>query len=113
MHRVHGHEPAGEHVVVAGPQIVEAEIRVQPFAAVKEIARRSACRGNLHAEGVERLGIAHRACRVRQEAYVAVTVIAVKAWRPRTTYQLVLADSLSRSRLRASDALMWNALVPG
>jgi hypothetical protein len=91
---VWGLKPARQHIVKPRPQMVQVEIAVESLAAVQVGIRDRARAGDRHAEGVELVGVAHRARGVRREAHIAVAVVAVEGWCPRAAGELVLADAL-------------------
>ena len=99
---VHGLEPAREHVVVACSQRVETQIAVEALATVEIRVRRGARAGDRRAESVERVRVRDCAHRVRQEAHVAMAVVAVEGG-PGAPDELVLADELPTVGVRSRD----------
>jgi hypothetical protein len=77
--------------------MVQADVLVEPLAAIQISVRRRSRARDRHAKRVELVGVAQRAGGAGQEADVAMPVVAVEARRPRAADQLIFSDALQTS----------------
>ena len=117
--RVHVQEAPRGRIVVARPQIIQAEVRVELFAAIEIVVRRCAGLVDRVAEGVVLVGVGHGyvSGQIRQLPDAAHAVVLIEAGCPRAVDGLGLADALEAVGITprdcAVDRLFHHLRQPG
>ena len=111
---VPGHEPSGGRVVVSGAQIVQAEVRVELFAAIEIVVGCCAGGDECVTESVIFVGVGHSARCVGQLPHVSAAVVTVETCGPDVRDRLVFANALQAIGVgalgNASAAQLFNDL---